>query len=514
MVSFSGRHAPDWVLDGVRRGEIGAFCVFAHNIASPEQLRTLALSLREAAREGGHDAPLIGIDQEGGQLMAVTGGATELPGNMALGATRRPDLAERAGRMLGLELLAMGCTMDFAPVLDLAMHPENPVIGIRAFGDQPALAAELGTAMIRGMQGTGVVATAKHFPGHGDTLVDSHHAVPEIRRSRAQLEEVELAPFRAAIHAGVGAIMTAHAAFPALDDLPATLSKRVLDGLLRGEMGYDGLIVTDAMDMSAVGHLSPERRSAAALAAGADLVLLGHLESQDALLSSLRRRFADGSLERIARARRRLPDELPPLSTVGAAEHRALAQEIADAAVTCVRPGRLPLQPEPGDTVAVVTVRAGDLTPADTSSMARVRFAEQVAARHPRVIALDLPYRASAEDASAVVQAARDAAYVVVGTVDAASDPAQGAFLRALRDVGHEPVVVSLRTPFDLTAAPWLDTYLCAYGLREPNTEAAVRVLFGEIDARGVLPVALEVPAGATPVGASPTAEGAERGRA
>ena len=491
MVSFRGRHAPDWVLDGVHRGDIASFCICAHNIASPSQLRELALSLRDAARDGGRPPPLVGIDQEGGQLMAVTGGATELPGNMALGATRNPRLAERAGRVLGRELLAMGCSMDFAPVLDLAVHPENPVIGIRAFGDEPALVAELGASMIRGMQTAGVVATAKHFPGHGDTLVDSHHAVPQIRRTREQLDAVELAPFRAAIAAGVGAVMTAHAIYPSLDDVPATLSPRILGRLLRDELAFDGLVVTDAMDMSAVGHLSPERRSAAALAAGNDLVLLGHLQDQAKLIAALRPRYAPHALARIERARRALPVERPSLDLVGCAEHRALAQEIADAAVTAVRAARLPLRPAVDDTIAVVTVEAGDLTPADTSSRAHVRFAEQVTARHPRTLALNLPYRAPQAEIASLVAAVADAASVVVGTIDAANDPSQAAFLAALRNAGHAPIVVALRTPFDLMAAPWLETYLCAYGLRAPNTEAAVRVLFGEIEARGMLPCAL-----------------------
>lgn len=499
MVSFRGTTAPAWALDGVRRGEIASFCLFAYNIESPAQLRELALSLHQAAAAGGHPPPLIGIDQEGGQLMAVTGGATELPGNMALGATRRADLAEAAGRVLGSELLAMGCTMDFAPVLDLALRPENPVIGIRAFGDDPELVAQLGAALIRGIQSTGMVATAKHFPGHGDTSVDPHHAGMEIPHTRERLDAVELVPFRAAIAAGVGAVMSTHATFPGLDSVAATLSKRVLGDLLRDDLGFDGLIVTDAMDMSAVGHLSPLQRAGDAVAAGNDLVLLGHLEDQAQLVSGLESRFSAPALARIDLARRALPVQLPSLDVVGSTEHRQVAQEIADAAITVVRSGNLPLRPEPEDEIAVVTVRAGDLTPADTSSAVRIRFADQVTARHPRTVALDLPYRASSEQVSDLVAAVRNAAMVVVGTVDAAQDASQAAFLRALRQAGHDPVVVALRTPFDLNAAPWLTTYLCAYGIREPNTESAVRVLFGEIEAEGRLPCRMPTAREATP---------------
>lgn len=491
MVSFRGRAAPAWVLDGLREGTIAAVCLFAHNVASPARLRELTRTLHTAAREGGHPPPLVGIDQEGGQLMAVTGGATELPGNMALGGADRADLAERAGRVLGHELLAMGCTVDFAPVLDLAHHPGSPVVGPRSFGDDPGKVGRLGAATVRGLQSTGVIATAKHFPGHGATGADSHHAAPRIDRDLHELMAEELAPFRAAVAAGVGAIMTAHVTYPALDDVPATLSRRILTGLLREEMGFGGLVVSDAMDMGAVAHLSPERRCAAALAAGADLVLLGHLEDQPALIRALEGSFDDGARARIDTARRGLPSLHPPLDRVGCREHRELAHEIADAAVTALRNHGLPLRPAPDEYVTVLTVSAGDLTPADTSSAAPVRLAAQVAERHDRVRATTLPYRVDRSTLARILADVPDDGPLVVATVDVANDPSQRELLRDLGRRGRAFVHVALRTPYDLLVAAHGGAALCAYGAREANTEAIVRVLFGEIEPRGDLPFGL-----------------------
>lgn len=494
MVSFKGTTPPPWILAGLRQGEIAALCLFAFNIDSLRQLRDLTGQLYRAAHKGNQPAPLVGIDQEGGQLMAVTGGATELPGNMALGATGSSRLAEEAGRILGLELLALGCNLNFAPVLDLSQHPDNPAVGVRAFGDDPALVAHLGSAMIRGMQSVGVLATAKHFPGHGDTSTDSHRQAPQVLRTRGELEACELIPFRAALASGVAAVMSAHIRYPALDKLPATLSAAILQGLLREQLGFDGLIITDAMDMQALADYSALERNEAALQAGADLVLLGHLPDQAGLIRALRGSLRPQSIARIRSVRERLLAELPPAEVIGCREHQQTAQAIADASITLVRDkGQLPLELEPHTRVAVITTKADDLTPADTSSAVTVRLAEAVRARHASTQAISLPYLASAEALSGVLQAALAADIIIVGTINAESDPSQTELVRELQRRGKRPIVVALRSPFDLRAFPAVETYLCTYSIRQVSTEAAARVLFGEIPARGHLPCRLDV---------------------
>ncbi len=490
MHSFRGFTPPPAVLEGVRRGEIAAFCLFAYNFESLAQFRDLTMRLHQAARDGGCPPPLIGTDQEGGQLMALTGGATELPGNMALGATRSPELARQAGRVLARELLAVGCNLNFAPVLDLNNNPDNIATGIRSFGADPAVTAELGGALIAGMQAEGVLATAKHFPGHGDTSTDSHFDVPVIDKSLEAMEALELRPFAAAIAGGVAAVMSAHIRFPALDaEAVATVSRPILTGLLREKMGFNGLILTDAMDMQAVNCMGTRESIRAALLAGVDLALLGHLPEQIELTAEMRPLYSTASLERIARARAALPQNYPALDVIGCAEHQQTAQAIADASITLVRDsGRLPLRPTPETSITIITVRPVNLTPADTSSDVQINLAAAVRSRHARVTALELPYGASTKAIAGVIQAAHSSDVVIVGTLAADRDPAQAELVRELHTRGKAPIVVALRTPYDLRAFPQIETYLCAYSIRPASTEAVARVLFGEIPARGVLP--------------------------
>ncbi len=493
MHSFRGYAPPTDVLDAVRRGYIGAFCLFAYNVESPTQLRQLTDSLRHAAHEGGQLPPILGIDQEGGQVIAVTGGATELPGNMALGATRSPELAEKAGYVLARELLAMGVNLNFAPSLDVNVNPANPVIGIRSFGDNPQLVADLGTAMIRGMQAAGVIATAKHFPGHGDTAIDTHLSLPEVAHTLDRMEAVELLPFRAAIKAGVGAIITAHMVFSALDpDNPATVSPIVLDSFLRHTLGFSGLIITDAMDMHAVAQRGAEVSVRDALNAGVDLALLGHLPDQLGMMERMKSLVRPDALARIEKARQAIPQTLPPFDVIGCTEHQQIAQTIADQSITLVRDsGQLPLRPGPDDRIIVITPQPVDLTPADTSSQVQMTLTDAIQRRHPHVQSFELPYQATLVDIQNILQATADAKIVIVGTISVDRNTAQADLVQALYQRGQSPIVIALRTPYDLVDFPMIETYLCAYGIRPVTMEAVARVLFGEIEARGVLPCAL-----------------------
>ncbi|MBN1201550.1 MAG: glycoside hydrolase family 3 C-terminal domain-containing protein [Anaerolineae bacterium] len=491
MHSFDGSQAPADILAAVEQGEIGAFCLFAHwNVDSIAQLRALNESLARAAARGGQLPPLIGIDQEGGQLVAIGHPATELPGNMALGATRSPQLAEQAGRVLGRELLALGLNMDFAPSLDVNLNPASQAVGVRSFGADPLLVAKLGTAMIRGIQAEGVIAVVKHFPGHGATESDTHHVAAVVPHPLERMNQIELVPFQAAIQAGVPAIMTTHVIFAALDaERPATVSPAILDGYLRREMGFRGTIITDAMDMYAVARLGAETSIQMALEAGADLIVLAHLPDQLELNRRLRDRARPDALARIDALRAAVPHELPPLDVVGCAEHQEIAQTIADQSITLVRDGgHVPLRLRPDQTVAVITPQAQNLTPADTSSSVQIALADAIRQRHPRTQAFQLPRQAAEADIRAILAASASADCVVIGTIVADHDESQAALVRAVHRRGQPLIVVALRTPYDIGAFPEIDTYLCAYGIRAVSTEAVARVLFGEIEAVGVLP--------------------------
>ncbi|KOV69216.1 glycoside hydrolase family 3 protein [Streptomyces sp. MMG1121] len=308
---FDGTTAPEWVRRRLGEG-LASVALFGRNVVTEQQVTALTGQLRAE-----RDDLLVAIDEESGDVTRLdvrTG--SSFPGNHALGAVDDPDLTRAVSRELGRRLAACGVNFDWAPSADVNANPDNPVIGVRSFGASTDLVARHTAAWVEGLQSTGVAACTKHFPGHGDTNVDSHHAVPRIDVDADTLYERELPPFRAAIAAGTRAIMSAHILVPALDpDRPGTLSSRILTDLLRGELGYQGLIVTDGMEMRAIsGTYGLEHGVVLAIAAGADAICVGGglcdegtvLGLRDALVAAVR----SGELpeERLADAAARVRD--------------------------------------------------------------------------------------------------------------------------------------------------------------------------------------------------------------
>ena len=272
MPGFVGTELPRWLELRLRNG-LGAVCLFGQNIVTLDQLRALTAAIHTA-----NPHAVIAIDEEGGdvtRLYFATG--SPYPGNAILGRIDDVDYTEEVGRQVGWELRKAGCTLTFAPDTDVNSNPDNPVIGVRSFGTDPRRVGLHSAAWVRGLQSTGVAACPKHFPGHGDTALDSHLAMPVVDVPLATLHERELVSFRAAIAAGAKTVMTSHILLPRIDPQhPATLSTAVLDGLLRTELGFEGVIVSDALDMAgASGTLGIPGAAAAALAAGCDLLCIG-----------------------------------------------------------------------------------------------------------------------------------------------------------------------------------------------------------------------------------------------
>ncbi|QEO15258.1 hypothetical protein FLP10_13115 [Agromyces intestinalis] len=308
LPGFDGPNAPAWVLDRLAEG-MGGVCLFGSNVVDPAQVRALTDALRAA-----NPAAVIAIDEEGGDVTRLHyGRGAPWPGNAVLGRLDDVELTEAVGREVGEALRAVGVSMTFAPDADVNSNTANPVIGVRSFGADPELAARHTAAWVRGAQSTGVDACAKHFPGHGDTATDSHLALPVIDLPVETLRDRELVPFRAAIGAGVRSIMTSHILLPQLDAQdPATLSPHVLHRLLRGELGYEGVIVTDALDMHGASgvHGIPEA-AVRALAAGCDLLCIGSGVAErtvDEIVEAVERAVASGRLaaERVAEAAARV----------------------------------------------------------------------------------------------------------------------------------------------------------------------------------------------------------------
>ncbi len=348
MVGFDGHTASADVKHLIRDLGVGHVILFARNVDRPEQVADLVRELQSIARDAGHDLPLlVGVDQEGGRVARLREPWTVWPPLRAVGRTGSEETARGMGRALAAELRACGIRCDFAPVMDVDTNPKNPVIGDRAFGSDPELVGRLGAAMIAGLQEGGVAASAKHFPGHGDTDVDSHLNLPAVDHSRARLEEVELPPFRRAIEAGVAMVMTGHVLVRELDErLPSTLSPRLLEGLLRGEMKFPGVIVSDDLEMKAVAEgWGPGKAAGLAAKAGCDLVTVSKTpDAQVAAIEELVRvaeaeevswEAMEVAAERVRRLKERFllpyedPDPRQARLVAGVGEHRRLAEEIA-----------------------------------------------------------------------------------------------------------------------------------------------------------------------------------------
>jgi beta-N-acetylhexosaminidase len=447
---------------------------------------------------------LIAADQEGGQLVALGGGTTQFAGPMALGATGDAELAERVAGATARELRALGVNVDYAPACDVANNPANPALGLRSFGDDPEAVGQLAAATVRGLQDEGVAATAKHFPGAGDTAADPHHELPLVPRTYAELAERELVPFRAALEAGVRMVMTGHFALRGQDDdLPTSLSPAVLRDLLRGQLQFDGVTVTDALDMRALAQGSAQIVDAiAALRAGED-VLLGTADESaierlvEGIAQAQRRGLIDADDD--AAATRRLGElrtwlgrfDQPPLDVVGCAEHQALAAELARRSITLVRNDDrlLPLMPAADARIAVVQSMPADLTPADTSSTVTPTLASALSRRLAGVEEILLPATPREADIAGLGERVAGSDLVIVGTFSAHLQPAQAALAAAVLAAGKPTVTVALRTPWDLLAYPSARTHVCSYGILPPTMEALAAALVGEAPFAGRLPV-------------------------
>lgn len=508
LLSFQGLDSlPEEILPVVRQVRPAGFTLYRWlNLAHPGQVRALTTALQQTARQLDLPPFLIAADQEGGQLLAVGETATAFPGNLALGAAGSDDLARRTGAAVGRELAAMGININYAPVCDLLTNPRNTSLGTRAFSDDPALAARLACAMIEGLQSEGVAATAKHFPGYGEVTTDAHFAVPLLPHGLERLRQIELPPFEAAFTAGVKLVMTGHMALPALNDgldLPATLSARLLGEVLRQELGYTGLVVTDALDMGAIqqgdGLLVD---CLAAFAAGVDLLLFGPTtyqgeRLQTGLLHAVRRGLlSQAQLQASAGRVLALKDwlsgfEQPGLDVVGCTEHQALALETARRAVTLARDrdGLLPLNTAAGGFWLALTPKPADLTPAETSSAVRLALGDALRLGGAQTEECFFPLDPSDDEISAMLQRADGAAGVLVGTFNAIDHPRQTALINALAQRGAPVIAAALRSPFDLSGFSALGTCLCTYSIQPSSIQALGEALWGRIPCSGSLPV-------------------------
>ncbi|MFI0896782.1 glycoside hydrolase family 3 protein [Streptomyces sp. NPDC020983] len=486
------------------------YFAWAHNTQNPHQIADLSNGLQRAALSQGTPVPLlISTDQEQGAVARIGAPATLFGGGMALGADGSPADARTAARVIGTELAAMGVNQNYSPVSDVNINPANPVIGVRSFGADPAAVSALAAAQVRGYQSAGIASTAKHFPGHGDTGTDSHFSLPVITHTLEQWQTTDAPPFRAAIAAGIDSIMTAHILVPALDNSgdPATLSHPILTGVLREQLGYDGVVVTDALDMAGVREkYGDDRVPVLALKAGADQLLnpplldVAYRGVLDAVASGeLTEERLAVSLERILALKLRLGLFRDPYVShagvdraVGTRSHLATADRITDRGITLLGndAGVLPLRRRSHRDLLVVG--ADPAAPSGTGGPPTAVLARALSDLGHPAQALSTgtaPGQALIEQAVAAA-AGKDAVVVCTYNVTGAS-AAQIALVAALAATSVPVVQVAIRNPYDIAYLPPVAASLATYGWTDVSMRAVARVIAGKASPAGRLPVAV-----------------------
>lgn len=503
FVGFKGHELPEKYAQAIEKLGLGGIILFTRNVQSPQQLKALTSAMQAAAARSRQGLPLaISIDQEGGTVVRMDGpsGYTHFPGNMALGAADDETLTYRAARVMATEMRSVGINWNYAPVLDVNNNPLNPVIGVRSYGSSPALVAKHGVAAVRGYQAGGVAACGKHFPGHGDTNVDSHLALPVISHDRARLSAVELAPFKAAIEAGLDSIMTAHVFFPSLEpapNLPATLSQNVMTGLLRKDLGFDGVITTDCLEMKAIAdNFTPVEVVQLAVDAGVDALLVSHTwETQMAMYEALVDAVRGGRIseERVAESAHRIVRmkvaramDKAMDAEIGTPEHKAAALDVARKAVTLAwGADRLPLLGK----VTLVLPRVIWFAQVEDSRTVLADMLGRLQQAGLEVDAIDCPLDMSTVDTAELIRRVGTGGTVVFGAVGAARNPRQAEVAGALADAGINVVVIARRMPYDLKLFPKAVAGLAAYDDSPSMQQAVAEVLTGKLVPTGKLPV-------------------------
>lgn len=496
MLSFTGDTTP---LAQLEEFKPAGFTFYRNNITSTENTRIITQALQQHATY-----PLLfSITQEGGPFNAYrVDTATLFPSPMALAATQNPDLAARVAYAIGKELRYMGFNLLFAPVMDVNSNPDNPIIGVRSFAADAETVSTFGKAFLLGLEQAGIAGAAKHFPGHGDTSTDSHLGLPVVTGNLEHLYENELAPFKSSIEAGVPAIMTAHVVFPALGEtLPATLSKSVLTDILRNELGFQGLIVTDSLEMKAITESFGAGEAAVrSIEAGADLLLLGSdINKQREVYVALKQALESGRLseervrDAIARSQTIATTYISDWNTLpDYAAHQDLAKEVAIKAITLLyNDGVLPLKPD---------VKILVLAPRLMQYGEPPLFGDVLAQYHSHINSKRIAEQPTEKDIREALELSITADIIIL-----ASHHWEGPFAKSLASLesklmatGKPVVVVALGNPDDLRffdKSP--NAYLATYGFWEADLDAATRVLTGQIIPKGKLPM----PVGDIPVG-------------
>ena len=496
VVGFDGYEINDHIKNLIVNYHVGNVILFERNCKTPEQVFNLVQDLQKLSMEYNGLPLFVTIDQENGVVNRIFDGITVFPGNMAQTVGATLEETEKIGYFTGVGLRSLGINFNLAPSIDVNNNPNNPVIGTRSFGESAETVAKRGSACIKGLQTAHVIATAKHFPGHGDTTVDSHLALPVVSHDKQRLEEVELYPFKEAIKNGVKSIMSAHIQFPAYEpsDLPGTLSHNILTNLLRKELGFDGIIITDCMQMKAIDDLyGADKATPMAMSAGADLICISHSEEkQISAINEVLRALEDKTLleERIDESYNRILelkkeyDVESFLQTSYAQtkadlyneEYEKLANEVSEKSITLVRNnGQLPVNNQ--DTL-IVAPDGRALTGAD--GLRRTpNFAQYFSTQAKNATALEIGNSPTNEEIRVATEKAKNKQLVIICTHNAIFESQQQMLVNEILKVNKNVVLIPLRNPYDIELFPEIPCCLLSYEYTMRSMKSLTKTLKG-----------------------------------
>lgn len=504
MAGIHGIEVNDEVRMLIRDYKVGNIILFARNIVSPKQLFELNKELQKIAMEEIGIPLYISIDQEGGMVSRIQDGATFFPGAMTISATNNLEYAYQVGDLMGKELINLGVNMNLAPILDINNNPKNPVIGVRSYADTPEEVSLYANATIKGLQNS-VVATAKHFPGHGDTTVDSHLGLPTVTKVRSELEKFEFKPFRSAINEGVQAIMSAHINFTDLTEgVPVTLSKKALTGLLREEMGFEGLIITDALEMKAIDtHYGAVEASLMTLQAGANLLCICHdipyitgaserieraLQENELTMETL-----DERVERILKHKMMLKpidfnvtyEDVKNL--VVNDETKALASKIVEEAVTLIKGEPIKLS---NKALLITTLPKATSGADDTDGSSTL--SRKVKSEIPTLDIFETQVSPTEEEMIKVLNVAKDYDQVIYTTYNGNVYQNQIKLVDKLAELNKDLHILALRNPYDLYYTKAIKNYVAFYEYTPNSNDAVIKYLKGNLVPKGKAPIKYE----------------------
>jgi beta-N-acetylhexosaminidase len=503
VVGFPGPELDEKLIKLITEYKISNIILFRHNIVNRKQLRELCSTLDNLIRQStGHKA-FITIDEEGGTVSRISDCGIHIPGAMAIAASGKLENAKRAGKIAGKEMKKIGFNFNLAPVMDVNNNANNSVIGVRSYSDKPHVVADYGVEMMKGLIEEGVLAAAKHFPGHGDTEVDSHHGLPSVNKSLEELMEVELVPFQAAIRAGVPAIMTSHILYPQLEmkQIPATMSRTIMQGLLREKLGFTGLIVSDCMEMNAiVEYYGTVPATVAAMKAGVDMVFISHtaeltMQAVEAITAAvqsgeLRMEEMDEAVDRILSWKEKANNVInQEISLEIEKEDAEEAYRMLEKSITLVKEPEGGI-PKLGDHPFFTGCYHYRATLASNAADHELAFAKEMVKRFGGEAEITEP-DPTTEEIDRIVARASEHSCIILGTYNAHMKKGQLELLHRLSELKLPMIVIAMRNPYDLME---LMPHVCAievWEYSEQSIQAVSEVLSGSKRAQGRLPVLL-----------------------